>query len=155
MLVCCSVLQRVAVCCSVSHREGMSQLNKSNHISAHESCHVFTSRWGTGWRRLTGGGNLKVQVIFAKEPLSIGLFCGKQPVKIRHPMGLRHSVCVVCKRLVMREHGTSYLNESSYVFTSGCCMCSVNTETMWHASSIYNIPHESCCVFTCLIAEAL
>jgi len=27
---------------------------------------------------------------FAKEPLIIGLFCGKWPIKIRHPMGLRH-----------------------------------------------------------------
>jgi len=29
---------------------------------------------------------------FAKEPLIIGLFCGKSPVKKRHPMGLRHPV---------------------------------------------------------------
>jgi len=28
----------------------------------------------------------------AKEPLIIGLFCGKWPIKIRHPMGLRHLV---------------------------------------------------------------
>jgi len=30
----------------------------------------------------------------AKEPLIIGLFCGKWPTKIRHPMGLHHSVTV-------------------------------------------------------------
>jgi len=29
---------------------------------------------------------------FAKEPLIIGLLCGKLPIKIRHPMGLRHPV---------------------------------------------------------------
>ena len=29
---------------------------------------------------------------FAKGPLIIGLFCGKSPIKIRHPMGLRHPV---------------------------------------------------------------
>jgi len=28
----------------------------------------------------------------AKEPPIIGLFCGKWPVKIRHPVGLRHPV---------------------------------------------------------------
>jgi len=52
----------------------------------------------TGWRRLIGW--LKLQVIFrnrdthyfGKEPLTIGLFCGKWPVKIRHPMGLCHPV---------------------------------------------------------------
>jgi len=31
-----------------------------------------------------------LQVISAKEPLIIGLFCGKWPMKIRHPMGLCH-----------------------------------------------------------------
>jgi len=34
--------------------------------------------------------NQELQVIFAKEPLIIELFCGKWPMKIRHPMGLRH-----------------------------------------------------------------
>jgi len=29
----------------------------------------------------------------AKEPLIIGLFCGKCPLKIRHPMHLRHPAC--------------------------------------------------------------
>ena len=28
----------------------------------------------------------------AKNPLFIGRFCGKSPIKIRHPMGLRHPV---------------------------------------------------------------
>ena len=35
---------------------------------------------------------------FAKEPLMIGLLCGKWPVKIRHPMGLRHPVSYVYTR---------------------------------------------------------
>ena len=26
----------------------------------------------------------------AKEPLIVGLFCGKRPMKMRHPMGLCH-----------------------------------------------------------------
>jgi len=30
--------------------------------------------------------------LFAKEPLIIGLFCGKWPLKIRHPMGLHHPI---------------------------------------------------------------
>jgi len=33
---------------------------------------------------------------FAKEPLIIGLFCGKWPIKIRHPMTLRHPVGKAC-----------------------------------------------------------
>jgi len=35
---------------------------------------------------------LSCRSLSAKEPLRIGLFCGKWPVKIRHPMGLRHPV---------------------------------------------------------------
>jgi len=35
---------------------------------------------------------LSCKSFFAKELLSIGLFCGKWPIKIRHPMGLRHHV---------------------------------------------------------------
>ena len=35
---------------------------------------------------------LSCRSFFAKEPLIIGLFCGKWPMEIRHPMTLRHSV---------------------------------------------------------------
>ena len=42
----------------------------------------------TGWRRPIGF--LKLQIIFKKEPLSIGLFCGEWIIKIRHPMHVRH-----------------------------------------------------------------
>jgi len=48
------------------------------HTYMHET-HIFIHTYrtcdGTGWRRLTG--ILKLQVISAKEPLIIGLFCGK------------------------------------------------------------------------------
>ena len=52
----------------------------------------------TGWQRPIGC--LILEVISrkratnyrAKKPLIIGLFCGKWPVKTRHPVGLRHPV---------------------------------------------------------------
>ena len=37
---------------------------------------------------------LSCRSFFAKEPLIIGLICGKWPIKIRHPMGLGHPVYV-------------------------------------------------------------
>ena len=49
----------------------------------------------TGWRRRLGC--LKLHVISAKKPLIIGLFCGKWPVKIRHPMDLRNPVCILSR----------------------------------------------------------
>ena len=36
--------------------------------------------------------DLSCRSFFAKEPIIIGLFCGQWPMKIRHPMGLRHPV---------------------------------------------------------------
>jgi len=51
-------------------------------------CHMCDT--GTGWRRLIGC--LKLQVHSAKEPLIKGLFCGKGPITIRHPMILRNPV---------------------------------------------------------------
>jgi len=35
---------------------------------------------------------LKCRSFSAKKPQIIGLFCGKRPMRIRHPMGLRHPV---------------------------------------------------------------
>jgi len=46
----------------------------------------------TGWRRCIGC--LKLQVISREESQTIGLFRGKWPKKMRHPMGLRHPVCI-------------------------------------------------------------
>ena len=37
-------------------------------------------------------GRLQLISFFAKEPLISGLFYGKRPIKIRHPMGLHHPV---------------------------------------------------------------
>ena len=37
---------------------------------------------------------LSCRSFVAKEYLTIGLSCGKWPTKIRHPMGLRHPLCV-------------------------------------------------------------
>jgi len=47
----------------------------------------------TGWRRPIEY-LISCRSFFAREPLMKGLFCGKWPVKIRHPMGLCHSVQV-------------------------------------------------------------
>jgi len=43
-----------------------------------------------GWRKPIGC--LNCRSVLAWEPLIIGLFCGKWPIKIRYPMGLRHPV---------------------------------------------------------------
>jgi len=60
-------------------------------------------------------GCLKLQVICAKEPLITGLFCRKWPIKIRHPMDLRHPVAI-------------------YVYTY---ICTINVWLNMHASEMY------------------
>ena len=42
---------------------------------------------------------LSCRSFFAKEPLIIGLFCGKWPVMIRHPMTIRHPVVIWLRML--------------------------------------------------------
>jgi len=52
---------------------------------------MFLRHQNTGLRRPIGC-LISCRSFFAKEPQSIGLFCGKWPIKIRHPMTLRHPV---------------------------------------------------------------
>jgi len=65
--------------------EDINRLRERAYLS-----YIMAVLTDTGWRRPIAC--LKLQVIFAKEPLIIGLFCGIWPMKIRHPMGLRHPV---------------------------------------------------------------
>jgi len=63
----------------------------------YESCkNQFLCFVYTGWRRPIGC--LKLQVIFTKVPLIIGLFCRKWPIKIWYLMDLRRpvSICMFC-----------------------------------------------------------
>jgi len=56
---------------------------------------------------------LSCRLFFAKEPLIIGLFCGKWPMKIRHLMTLRHPVCDMIY-LVTRKHCVTILAKSAF-----------------------------------------
>ena len=51
----------------------------------------YLNRDSTGWRRCIGC-LVSCTSLSAKEPLILGLFCGKWPIKIRHPVTLRHTV---------------------------------------------------------------
>ena len=57
---------------------------------------------GTGWRRLIGSP--KLQIISHNEPLNIGHFCGKWPIKIRDAMSLRHPV--LCEDIGLCDQAT-------------------------------------------------
>ena len=57
--------------------------------------------------RVQGGKDpqdpLNCRSFFAKEPLIIQLFCGKLPVKIRHPVGLSPPCNIFMIRVVYSE----------------------------------------------------
>ena len=84
------------------------------HMCDTGMCHMCDT--GTGWRRLIGC--LKLQVHSAKEPLIIGLFCGKRPMKIKHPMILHNPVT-----LIITIHMWDMTH--SYVFTWLIHMCNM------------------------------
>ena len=72
---------------------------KAHSIFSHfiRYTHPFSS---TEWQRPIGY-LISCTSFFAKEPLIIGLFCGKWPIKKRHPMGLRHPVYVFVVRWLL------------------------------------------------------
>jgi len=96
----------VCVCVCVSNVVGfLFQWNESR-----------TGLINTGWQRPIGC--LKLQVIFRNRAsvLVIGFFCKKNPAKIWHPVGLRHSVAIV-------NHSTGYralLRKMTYTDMAYC-----------------------------------
>jgi len=53
---------------------------------------------------------LNCRSFFAKEPIIIRLFCAKWPIKIRHPMGLCHPICVPQLRMLFQStHEVSFI----------------------------------------------
>ena len=97
--VCCNVLQCVAVCCSVLHCVAVC-------CSVLQCVAVCCSLiWHAHTKTTTCLCKIHASVdfgsFFARESQSIWLFCGKWPIKIRHPMGLRHPVnpCVLWLRI--------------------------------------------------------
>jgi len=76
----------------------------SERSAAHTNHVTYMNESGrTNECAIQGGGDpqdaFSCRSFFAKEPLIIGLFYGKRPIKIRHPMGLRHPVYVsACAR---------------------------------------------------------
>ena len=71
-----------------------------------------------------------------EEPLIIRLFCGKWPVKMRHPMGLGNPVHLSCARVPAR---TRYA-----LIRAWCTLCVHCTAGGWGEGA----PHE--CRYTCL-----
>jgi len=101
------------------------------------------------WVKMTGflvqGGEdpsdaFTCRSFFAKKALIIRLFCGKWPIKIRHPMGLRHPVL-----------GWFWLFSTSlWRMTSSCVKMQYRARGMTHSYVMYviHIWHDSfmCCI---------
>ena len=68
-----------------------------------DTCITRMNTHTTGWRRPIGC--LESQSFSAKEPLIIGLFCRKWPIKIRHPM----DVCLSVHVTLLYSYDTSFV----------------------------------------------
>ena len=68
--------------------------------------HIYVCQLGAD--QLQGGDDawdaLSCRSLSAKEPLIMGPFCGKRPIKIRHPRRLCHPVCSVCRFFFPLQH---------------------------------------------------
>ena len=107
---------------------------------------------------------LSCRSFFAKEPLIIGLFCGKRPVKIRHSMGLRHPVmsnfvaiyCIVASRQLCLNYNMSLQYTATHyeqflfkMFSSRCVhfnMCVFQYLTAIHCNTLLSIFISICCI---------
>ena len=63
---------------------------------------------------------LSCRSLSTKEPLIVGLFCGKRPMKRRHLMHLRHPVFVRC-RLVHLKTSNVYPSHLTYTQKTSTC----------------------------------
>ena len=72
---------------------------------------------GRALRNLQGGEDsydtFSCRSFVAKEPLIIGLFCGKWPMKIRHPMTLGHPIPQTSRANPMQWHSTHNKTDAS------------------------------------------
>ena len=79
-----------------------------SHVWMHQTCHTYECV-------IQGGEDssdvFSCRLFFAKEPLIIGLFRGKWPLKIRHPMTLRHPVLHIWTRHVTHMKSSCHTNE--------------------------------------------
>ena len=76
---------------------------------------------------------------FAKEPLIMGLFCGKGPVKMRLPMGLRHPV-------LRRRPKSSKFETVTLMYV--ICICVYVSMPVYMQVCMYACDCDSMCDFT-------
>ena len=90
-------------------------MTDSNMRMRHDS--FMCETWRTGWRRPIEC--LKLHVIFCRRATRkralIGLFCGKWPIKIRHPMGLRHPWSANNEACHFRKSHVTLKNEACHL----------------------------------------
>jgi len=103
----------------ISHIYAHPHISKYIHTSAHTR---------SGWQRPTVC--LKLQVISAKEPLRTGLFCGKWPINLKHPLGFRRPVstqflpyCVFHIHICTHTHTYSHtcIHIINFLWCFGAC----------------------------------
>jgi len=94
---------------------------------------LFPPENATGWRRPIGC--LKLQEVFATEPLIIGLFCREWPVKIRHLAAMYYiyySHCCNVKYVLQpllqcTKYMHSVCNDNSHCWNVCCSHCTQYT----------------------------
>jgi len=109
----------------------------------------------TGWRRPIGC----LRSLFGKEPIIVGLFCGKWPIHRRHPMRLRHPVmthahtraCTHTRKHTPHTHTHTHSRAHTRTKTNTHTHTKTNTHTHTHTHMRYVVkapmPTYTSCIF--------
>ena len=127
--MCCVSLRQVTHC---NTRNTLHYT--TTHCNTSEALQHNVFQCALGWRRCMNA--LNCRSLFAKEPLIIGLFCGKWPMKMRHPMTLRHSVLVMCCDVLLVPQET---NNTLQHITTHCNTSHTLQHTATHCNTLQHI----------------
>jgi len=120
----------------------VTHMNKSCRTYQCVTSHIWIRRLtDTGWRRPIGC--LKLQVIFAKEPLIVGLFCGNWPINltVTKQASRKYEVCHTLKyEWVMSRIRTSSTTNMNVSFQTYAC----DMSRTWMSHVTLRYMKESC-----------
>jgi len=137
MWSCLSHLMMFITCNHAYHAQKISKKHPKKYKKNKKCCAWYTWLFENNYWWIQGGEDswdaLSCRSFFAKEPLIIGLFCIKWPMKIRYPYDPTPPYVVVCVYLIFDDFYHIFMMYYTYIVfqhlrmtTGGYCSVGVN-----------------------------